>query len=168
MDSQVHYLPLTPGFFSILVFLAVGLIILIQLRILRYAYMRLGVGPGAALALLLGSLIGSYFNIPITVLPGPPVQSGEIVEFFGMRYVVPVVESWPGTVLAVDVDAGAGNRHRRAGIRAGRGHRDPSLYPVPRICGAACLYRRLDGNAYWRRPSQPRQDRRYWRAGRLD
>ena len=104
MDSQVHYLPLTPGFFSILVVLAVGLIILIQLRILRYAYMRLGVGPGAALVLLFGSLIGSYFNIPITVLPGPPpVQSGEIVEFFGMRYVVPVVVSWPGTVLAVNV-----------------------------------------------------------------
>ena len=104
MDSQVHYLPLTPGFFSILVFLVAGLIILIQLRILRYAYMRLGVGPSAALVLLFGSLIGSYFNIPITVLPGPPpVQSGEIVEFFGMRYVVPVVVSWPGTVLAVNV-----------------------------------------------------------------
>ena len=104
MDSQVHYLPLTPGFFSILVVLVVGLIILIQLRILRYAYMRLGVGPGAALVLLFCSLIGSYFNIPITVLPGPPpVQSGDIVEFFGMRYVVPVVVSWPGTVLAVNV-----------------------------------------------------------------
>jgi uncharacterized membrane protein len=104
MDSQVHYLPLTPGFFSILVFLFAGLIILIQLRILRYAYMRLGVGRGAALVLLFGSLIGSYFNIPITVLPGPPpVQSGDVVEFFGMRYVVPVVVSWPGTVLAVNV-----------------------------------------------------------------
>ena len=66
----MHYLPLTPGFFSILVFLFIGLIILIQLRILRYAYMRLGVGPGAAMLLLFGSLIGSYFNIPVTVLPG--------------------------------------------------------------------------------------------------
>ena len=103
MDSQVHYLPLTPGLFSILVILAVGLIILIQLRILRYAYMRLGVGPGAAMLLLAGSLIGSYFNIPITVLPGQPVMSGEIVDFYGMRYVVPFVTSWPGTVLAVNV-----------------------------------------------------------------
>jgi uncharacterized membrane protein len=102
MDSQVHYLPITPGLFSILVLLVAGLIILIQLRILRYAYMRLGVGPGVALLLLFGSLIGSYFNIPITVLPGPPVRSGQIVEFFGMRYVVPVV-SWPATVLAVNV-----------------------------------------------------------------
>jgi uncharacterized membrane protein len=103
MSSQVHYLPMTPGLFSILVILCVGLIILIQLRILRYAYMRLGVGPGAALLLLFGSLVGSYFNIPITILPGEPVRSGQIVEFFGMRYVVPLVTSWPGTVLAVNV-----------------------------------------------------------------
>lgn len=102
MDSNIHYLPLTPGFFSILVFAAVALVVLIQLRILRYAYMRLGIGPGVAMLLLFGSLIGSYFNIPITVLPGPPVQSGQIVDFFGMRYVVPYVTS-PSTILAVNV-----------------------------------------------------------------
>ncbi|MGY4474715.1 DUF1614 domain-containing protein [Bradyrhizobium sp. USDA 3364] len=102
MDSDVHYLPLTPGFFSILVFVAVALVILIQLRVLRYAYMRLGIGPGVALLLLFGSLIGSYFNIPITVLSGPPVRSGQIVDFFGMRYVVPYLSS-PSTILAVNV-----------------------------------------------------------------
>ena len=103
MNSEVHYLPMTPGLFSILVVLVAGLILLIQLRILRYAYMRLGVGPGIALLLLFGSLIGSYFNIPVTVLSGTPVRSGEVVDFFGMRYVVPVVVRWPGTVLAVNV-----------------------------------------------------------------
>ena len=103
MDSQVHYLPLTPGFFSILLVLLAGLIILIQLRILRYAYMKLGVGPGAALFLLFASLIGSYFNLPIAVLPGKPVMAGQIIEFYGMQYVVPQVVSWPGTVLAVNV-----------------------------------------------------------------
>ncbi len=102
MSSQVHYLPLTPGLFSILVLLFLGLLVLIQLRILRYAYMRLGVGSGVALVLLFGSLIGSYFNIPITVLSGPPVRSGQVVEFFGMRYIVPFVTS-SGTVLAVNV-----------------------------------------------------------------
>ena len=99
----MHYLPLTPVLFSILVFLVIGLIILIQLRILRYAYMKLGISPGMALALLFGSLIGSYFNIPVTILPGAPVRSGQIVDFFGMQYVVPLVSSWPGTVLAVNV-----------------------------------------------------------------
>ena len=103
MNSQVHYLPLTPGLFSLLVFLLAALIILIQLRVLRYAYMRLGVGPGVAMLLLLGSLIGSYFNIPVTVLPGAPVRSGQIVDFFGMRYIVPVVAQWPGTVIAVNI-----------------------------------------------------------------
>ena len=103
MDSQIHYLPLTPGLFAVLVLLFGALIILIQLRILRYAYMRLGVGPGAAIMLLLGSLVGSYFNLPITVLPGKTVQSGEIVDFYGMRYVVPLVTAYPGTLLAVNV-----------------------------------------------------------------
>jgi uncharacterized membrane protein len=99
----MHYLPLTPVLFSVLVFLFIGLVILIQLRILRYAYMRLGVSPGAALMLLFGSLIGSYFNIPVTVLPGQTVQSGQVVDYFGMQYVVPYVVSSPGTVIAVNV-----------------------------------------------------------------
>jgi uncharacterized membrane protein len=103
MNSQMHYLPLTPGLFGILVLLFAGLIILIQLRVLRYAYMKLGLGPGMAMLLLFGSLLGSYFNIPITVLPGRSIRSGEIVDFFGMRYVVPPVTAWPGTVLAVNV-----------------------------------------------------------------
>src|SRR5512138_3575625 len=103
MHSQAQYLPITPGLFSILVLLFAGLVILIQLRILRYAYMKLGIGPGAALLLLFGSLIGSYFNIPITILPGQMVTSGEVVDFFGMQYVVPMVQQWPGTVLAVNV-----------------------------------------------------------------
>ena len=103
MDSQISYLPLTLGPFSVLVLLFAALIILIQLRILRYAYMRLGVGPGTAMLLLFGSLIGSYFNIPLTVLPGKTVSTGEVVDYFGMRYVVPLVTKYPGTVLAINV-----------------------------------------------------------------
>jgi uncharacterized membrane protein len=103
MQSQVQYLPITPGLFAILVLAFVALVILIQLRILRYAYLKLGVGPGMAMLLLLGSLIGSYFNIPLTVLPGQNIHSGEIIDYFGMQYVVPLVEHWPGTVLAVNI-----------------------------------------------------------------
>ena len=85
MQSHVHYLPLTPGPFSILVLIAIGLLILIQFRILRYAYMRLGVSSGTAFLLLMGSLIGSYFNIPLTVLPSGSNGSAEVVEFFVTR-----------------------------------------------------------------------------------
>jgi uncharacterized membrane protein len=101
--SQYHYLPLTPEFFSILVGLFVVLLVLIQLGALRYAYMRLGMSSGAALLLLFASLVGSYFNIPVAQLPGQRVLSGEVVDYFGMRYVVPVVEDWPGTLVAVNV-----------------------------------------------------------------
>src|SRR6266700_549078 len=101
--SQLHYLPLTPPFFSLLVGIFIVVILLVQLGVLRYAFLRIGLSPAAALLLLLGSLIGSYFNIPIADLPAQQVLSGREVIFYGMRYAVPVVVQWPGTVIAVNV-----------------------------------------------------------------
>jgi uncharacterized membrane protein len=101
--GQLHYLPLSPTFFSILVGLFLFLLIFIQLGILRYAYMRLGVSSGAAMLLLLASLIGSFFNIPVAELPAAQVMSDQDIEFFGMHYVVPVVMRSPGTIVAVNV-----------------------------------------------------------------
>ena len=73
--SQFHYLPLAPGFFTILIGLFVGLVVvLLVLGALRHAYLSLGVSPQTAMLLLIGSLIGSYFNIPVAVLP--PEQIG--------------------------------------------------------------------------------------------
>jgi uncharacterized membrane protein len=101
--GDTQYLPLTPGFFSILVGIFLVLLVLVQLGALRYAYMRLGVSSGVALLLLFASLVGSYFNIPLLELPQQRALSGQVVEFFGMRYVVPVVVQWPGTLIAVNV-----------------------------------------------------------------
>jgi uncharacterized membrane protein len=101
--SQLHYLPLTPAFFSLLVGIFIAVVIFIQLGALRYAYLRIGLSPFAAIMLLLGSLIGSYFNIPVAQLPAEQVMSGQDVIYFGMRYTIPVVVQWPGTVIAVNV-----------------------------------------------------------------
>jgi uncharacterized membrane protein len=101
--SQFHYLPLTPPFFSLLVGVFIVLIVLVQLGALRYAYMRIGLSPAAAVILLLGSLVGSYFNIPIVELPAQQVLSGQEVVYYGMRYAIPVVVQWPGTVIAVNI-----------------------------------------------------------------
>jgi uncharacterized membrane protein len=101
--SQLNYLPLTPAFFSILVGLFVVLFLLLQLGALRYAFMRIGLSSRAALALLVGSLIGSYFNIPIVELPEQQAVSGQDLYYYGMRYAVPLVVEWPGTVIAVNV-----------------------------------------------------------------
>jgi uncharacterized membrane protein len=65
--------------------------------------MRLGVSPAAALLLLLGSLLGSHFNIPIAALPDQQVMSGREITYFGMHYIVPVVVDWPGTVIAINI-----------------------------------------------------------------
>ncbi len=101
--SQLHYLPLTPSFFSILVGVFIILFVLLVLGALRHAYLSLGVSPSSAMLLLFGSLIGSYFNIPVADLPQEQVVSNRVIEFFGMQYNVPVVEHWPGTVIAVNV-----------------------------------------------------------------
>ena len=101
--SQMHYLPLTPPFFLILVALFVVLLVLVQLGVLNFAFTQLGLSPRAAFLLLFGSLVGSYFNIPVAYLPGQQVVSPEVVDFFGMRYVVPLVAQWPGTLVAVNV-----------------------------------------------------------------
>jgi uncharacterized membrane protein len=99
--SQFHYLPLAPAYFAIL--LIPFLIVFGILMTLRYAYLSLGVSPSTALLLLFGSLIGSYFNIPVYQLRPEHVVSNQVREFFGMYYVVPDVENWPATWIAVNV-----------------------------------------------------------------
>ncbi len=53
--------------------------------------------------LLIGTLVGSYFNIPIAVLPHEPLQSDTVASFFGMQYTVPPDEGLSGTVIAINV-----------------------------------------------------------------
>ena len=101
--NQPHYLPLALPFFAFLVGVFVFLLVLLQVGALRYAYMRIGLSAGGAMLVLLGSLVGSYFNIPLTEFPEQHIVSGQEVTFFGMRYVIPVVVDWPGTVVAMNV-----------------------------------------------------------------
>jgi len=99
----MNYFPIPLPFFAILVGIFLVVLILIQIGVLRYVYLRLGVSSGAAMLLLLGSLIGSYVNIPVWELPAQEMQSAREVVFFGMHYVVPVVIDRPGTVIAVNL-----------------------------------------------------------------
>src|SRR6516162_4992681 len=100
---EVQYVPLALPFFLFFVGLFILLVILIQVQVLQYAYAKLGLSSTAALLLLLASLLGSYFNIPIAELPEREGRSGGVIEFFGMRYVVPLVTDWPRTVIAVNI-----------------------------------------------------------------
>src|ERR1700678_3376129 len=100
--GQMNYFPLAPAFFAVLVGIFIVLVVLIQINVLRYAYTRLGVSSGTVL-LLMGSLIGSYINIPVARFPEREVQTAQDLSFFGMHYSVPVVVDWPGTIIAVNV-----------------------------------------------------------------
>jgi len=102
-SSHLQYLPVTLPFFAVLVGAFLVLLVLIQLEALRFAYTRLGISSPAALLLLFGSLVGSYFNIPIAQLPGERIVAAQEVPGFGMAYVVPVLVEWPGTIIAVNI-----------------------------------------------------------------
>jgi uncharacterized membrane protein len=102
--GHIHYLPLSPPFFSILAGLFILLIVLIQVGALRYTYLRLGVTSRVAVLLLLASLFGSYLNIPLAELSDRQrLLTGQEISYFGMRYAVPIVVDWPGTIIAVNV-----------------------------------------------------------------
>lgn len=99
----MSYFPVALPFLLILSVLFVFLIVLIEIGILEYAYERIGIDRRYIFVLLFLSLLGSYINIPIFRLPPEAVRSGEIIKFFGMEYVVPMVRHWPGTVIAVNI-----------------------------------------------------------------
>ena len=104
MDTlQFWYLPLAPAFFLILIALFFFVFVLLPLGLMQYAYEQLGVGPAKAVLLLLGSLIGSYINIPIAVISQKSVMASQMIDFYGMRYQVPAATEWGGAVLAVNV-----------------------------------------------------------------
>jgi uncharacterized membrane protein len=101
--SHIHYLPVSPIFFAVVLGVLAALFLLIQLGILSYAYKRIGLSPNAAMLVLLGSLFGSYVNIPLAQLPREQIQTEQAVDIFGFQYSVPVVVDWPGTIVAINV-----------------------------------------------------------------
>jgi uncharacterized membrane protein len=101
--NRLQYFPLALPHFSLLAMILLVIVVWIEVRALRMAYMRIGLGSRAALLILLASLAGSYLNIPVARLPEHQMISGQEVTFFGMRYVIPMVIEWPSTVIAVNV-----------------------------------------------------------------
>ena len=101
--SRFHFFPLALPFVLGLFLLVVFLVAFVEVGVLGYAYEKVGVDRRYVFTLLVLSLVGSGVNIPVAELPPERVLSGEEVLFFGMRYVVPMVEDWPRTVIAINV-----------------------------------------------------------------
>lgn len=101
--SRMHYFPLSGLFLLIAFIILVLLIALLELRVLRYAYERIGISRQHVYLLLFLSLAGSYINIPVYELPPEHVDSNRVISFYGVDYVVPEVHDWPRTVVAVNI-----------------------------------------------------------------
>src|SRR5690242_2275138 len=73
------------------------------LRILGYAYRKIGVPPRYMFAVMLATLIGSHFNIPVFEMRVPPKPAPSEATVFGRTYVRPPVVERGATVVAINV-----------------------------------------------------------------
>src|SRR3989442_2390531 len=85
-----------------LVVLAV-FILMVELRILTYAYRKLGVRPRYMFLVLVLALIGGHVNIPLYSVPVQRVTPPEAVTIFGRTYLVPPTIEPGATVVAINV-----------------------------------------------------------------
>jgi uncharacterized membrane protein len=99
----MDYIPITLPFFFALWFIMALLVALVEIGILRYVFESMGISRRYLLVLLVLCLLGSYVNIPVAELPATYVRSGEVVNVFGVKYIIPVTFSAPRTVIAVNL-----------------------------------------------------------------
>lgn len=101
--SSLHYFPLAWPFLLLLAVFLILAVALLELRLLRYVYEKIGLSHRAASAVLLLTLLGSFVNIPVAQLPPEQMAPAGEVESSGMHYIIPESPGVPGTIIAVNV-----------------------------------------------------------------
>lgn len=79
------------------------LVFLAELRILRYAYAKIGVPARFMFAALLLSLLGSHVNVPLYSVPVEHRAPPEAATVFGRRHVPPPVVEKGTTIVAINI-----------------------------------------------------------------
>jgi len=97
----------SPLIFVVMLLFLIGLVALfavVQIGAISYAFGKIGIPPAYMLSLLMLSWFGSWVNIPITRLRSEDdTYDGEIIPFFGQRYVVPRMRQRRETILAINL-----------------------------------------------------------------
>ena len=101
--SPMHYFPLTTPFMVLLGVILVLVITLVEVNVITYAYVKIGIGRRYVFSILLLSLLGSAINIPIAEFPAKDIDIEQVVTFFGVQYVVPAIEHHGTTILAINL-----------------------------------------------------------------
>jgi uncharacterized membrane protein len=91
-------------FYAIVFFLILAFFfLLLEIHVINYAFVTLGLPPELAFTALLVSLVGSYINIPIARVQNAQPHPAEVVRSFGIRYRVPTRYATDSTIIAVNV-----------------------------------------------------------------
>jgi uncharacterized membrane protein len=86
-------------FFAIIIFF----FILLQIDMVTFAFIKIGIPHHYILLALLTILLGSFINIPLKKIPQEDmVSEGRVVHFFGSTYVIPASKRRV-TILAVNI-----------------------------------------------------------------
>lgn len=93
-------LPLLLGLFLLLL---VALVLAVELRVLGYAYRKIGVPPRYMFVVMLLSLLGSHVNIPLYAIRVERLLPPREVTVFGRTYVAPPVVAEGTTIIAINV-----------------------------------------------------------------
>jgi uncharacterized membrane protein len=88
----------------ILLLVVLGLLIFaVEVRILSYAYRKIGIQPRYVFLVLVLTLIGSHVNIPLARVPVGRMVPPRAMRHFGRTYVVPPAVVPATTVVAINV-----------------------------------------------------------------
>ncbi len=99
----MFFAPFLALYAIIFFFLLAFFFILIEIHVISYAFLRLGLPPELAFTALLASLIGSYINIPITRVRSGKIHPAPIVRSFGVSYTLPERYASDSTIVAINV-----------------------------------------------------------------
>lgn len=97
------YAPIALPFFLLLLVLLAVFVFVVEIRVLSYAYRKVGVRPRYVFLVMLLSLLGSHVNIPLYAVPVQRVLPPHEVSLFGWTYVVPGTIERDATVVAINV-----------------------------------------------------------------
>ena len=145
------YPPGLPLIFVLLILLGL-LIFLVEVRILTYAYRKVGVHPRYAFAVMVLSLLGSYVNIPLYTTPGPTVVAlnvgGALIPILVSLYLMAHTGMLGRMLIGTAVVAAI--VHQIAYVVPGLGIAVPMLVPPIVAAGVALVlaFRRAPPVAY--------------------
>ena len=98
------FLPVALPLLLLIFVLLVGLLILlVEIRVLSYAYRKIGVRPRYVFLVMILTLVGSQVNIPLYSVPVARLMPPHAIAIYGREYVVPGTIHPGASVVAINV-----------------------------------------------------------------